>query len=52
MEGQVTVFGLGQAACYRCLYPKPPMVCGGCSEAGVLGPVTGIIGSLQALQVS
>ena len=50
-EGQVTVFKPGDGPCYRCLYPKPPKLCGACGEAGVLGPVTGVIGCLQALQV-
>eukprot|EP00658_Telonema_sp_P-2_P068911 TRINITY_DN5792_c0_g1_i1.p1 TRINITY_DN5792_c0_g1~~TRINITY_DN5792_c0_g1_i1.p1 ORF type:complete len:395 (+),score=92.73 TRINITY_DN5792_c0_g1_i1:173-1357(+) len=51
LEGQVTVFGVGDSTpCYRCLYPRPPQMCGGCGEAGVLGPITGVIGSLQALQ--
>jgi molybdopterin/thiamine biosynthesis adenylyltransferase len=38
---------------YRCLYPKPPP--GGtvpaCSEAGVLGALTGILGAMMALEV-
>ena len=38
--------------CYRCLFPDPPQpeTCSRCSEAGVLGPVPGLIGTLQALE--
>jgi adenylyltransferase/sulfurtransferase len=50
-EGQVTVFVPGKG-CYRCLYPAPPPpgLVPSCSEAGVLGVLCGIIGSLQALE--
>ena len=39
--------------CYRCLYPVPPAdgVTPSCSDVGVLGMITGIIGSIQALEV-
>lgn len=39
--------------CYRCLYPNPPAdgVTASCSDVGVLGMVTGVIGSIQALEV-
>lgn len=42
----------GQTPCYRCLYPEPPLDGGieTCSDAGILGGVTGVIGSLQALE--
>ena len=48
-EGQVTVFAPG-GPCYRCLFPMPPApgTVPTCAEAGVLGTVTGLIGSLQA----
>ena len=38
--------------CYRCLFPNAPSTgaCSRCSEAGVLGPVPGIIGVLQAME--
>lgn len=38
--------------CYRCLYPNPPEdgTIASCSETGILGAVTGVIGSLQALE--
>ncbi len=49
-EGQVTSFVPGQGPCYRCLYPAPPPpdMAPSCQEAGVLGVLPGIIGSLQA----
>lgn len=52
-DGQVTVFGLGEGPCYRCLYPEPPPsgVVPSCGEGGVLGVLPGIIGSLQANEV-
>jgi len=52
-EGQLVVYNLGSdGPCYRCLFPKPPApeVAGTCEETGILGVVTGIIGSLQALE--
>lgn len=49
-EGQVTAFIPDQGPCYRCLYPAPPPpdMAPSCQEAGVLGVLPGIIGSLQA----
>jgi molybdopterin/thiamine biosynthesis adenylyltransferase len=43
----------GETACYRCLFPEPPPPAAvvSCSEAGVLGPIPGVIGALQALEV-
>jgi len=53
-SGQLSVFDPARGTpCYRCLYPEPPpalAVCN-CDEGGVVGPVVGVIGSLQALQV-
>jgi len=51
-EGQVTVFGIPDGPCYRCLYPEPPPpgLVPSCAEGGVLGVLPGIIGSLQALE--
>jgi molybdopterin/thiamine biosynthesis adenylyltransferase/rhodanese-related sulfurtransferase len=58
-EGQVTVYqpsvperGIEGGPCYRCLYPDPPPPgeVPSCSEAGVLGVLPGIIGTLQALE--
>ncbi len=52
-EGQVSVFGHGDGPCYRCLFrePPPPGLVPNCAEAGVVGVLPGIIGSLQALEV-
>lgn len=53
-EGQVTVLAphLG-GPCYRCLFPAPPAegLVPNCAEAGVLGALCGVIGSLQAFEV-
>ncbi len=51
-EGQVSVFGVDGGPCYRCLFrePPPPGVVPSCAEAGVLGVLPGIIGTLQALE--
>ena len=50
-EGQLSVFRPG-GPCYRCLYPEPPPegTVPTCSEAGVLGAVTGVMGTLQATE--
>jgi adenylyltransferase/sulfurtransferase len=55
-EGQLSVFKphAGDAfPCYRCLYPEPPPagLVPSCSEVGVLGAVTGVLGTLQATEV-
>jgi adenylyltransferase/sulfurtransferase len=54
-EGQISTFKPHAGAdlpCYRCLYPEapPPGMVPSCSEAGVLGPVTGVMGTLQATE--
>ncbi len=51
-EGQVTVFDPYKGPCYRCLLPEPPPpeLAPSCAEAGVLGVLPGIIGSIQALE--
>ncbi|MDA1061589.1 MAG: molybdopterin-synthase adenylyltransferase MoeB [Chloroflexi bacterium] len=51
-DGQATVFKPGEG-CYRCLYPAPPPpgLVPSCAEAGVLGSITGIVGSIQATEV-
>lgn len=53
MTGLAMTIKGGETACYRCLFPEPPPPAGvvSCSEAGVLGPVPGLIGSIQALEV-
>ena len=52
-EGQLTTFIPYEGPCYRCLYPTPPPpeLAPGCSVAGVLGVVPGIMGMLQANEV-
>lgn len=51
-EAQVSVFLVGHGACYRCLYPKPPRGhIPNCAEAGVIGAMAGIVGTVQALEV-
>jgi molybdopterin/thiamine biosynthesis adenylyltransferase/rhodanese-related sulfurtransferase len=60
-DGQVTTFvpekaakalGVAPSPCYRCLYPEPPPphLAPSCQEAGVLGILCGIIGTLQATE--
>src|SRR4051812_34356159 len=51
-EGQVTVFKPYDGPCYRCLLPEPPPpeLAPSCAEAGVLGVLPGIVGSVQALE--
>ena len=52
-EGQVTVLDTPNGGpCHRCLFPTPPATGSvpGCGEAGVLGALCGVIGSLQALE--
>jgi adenylyltransferase/sulfurtransferase len=54
-EGQLAVFRSheGGHPCHRCLHPEPPPpgLVPTCSEAGVLGAVTGVMGTLQATEV-
>jgi len=51
-DGQATVFKPGHG-CYRCLFPAPPPpgLVPNCAEAGVLGALTGVMGSIQAIEV-
>jgi molybdopterin/thiamine biosynthesis adenylyltransferase/rhodanese-related sulfurtransferase len=51
-EGQATVFYPGKGPCYRCLYPEPPPaeMAPSCAEAGVLGVLPGLIGTVEALE--
>jgi len=53
-EGQASVFGAPGGPCYRCLYPDPPPPGSvpNCAEGGVLGVLPGIIGLLQANEVT
>ena len=51
-EGQASVFDAARGPCYRCLYPSPPPpgLVPTCAEAGVLGVLPGVIGSIQATE--
>ncbi len=51
-EGQATVFNPYIGPCYRCFVPEPPPadLAPSCAEAGVLGVLPGIIGSIQAME--
>jgi molybdopterin/thiamine biosynthesis adenylyltransferase/rhodanese-related sulfurtransferase len=51
-EGQVTVFKPLEGPCYRCLFPEPPPaeLAPSCAEAGVLGVLPGVIGTIQATE--
>ena len=52
-EGQVAVFWAPTGPCYRCLFPEPPPPGSvpNCAEAGVLGMLPGMVGSMQANEV-
>lgn len=52
MEGQVSVFDFKKAdsPCYRCLYDEAGEENTSCSENGVMAPMVGIIGSIQAME--
>jgi molybdopterin/thiamine biosynthesis adenylyltransferase len=52
MEGQVTVYDPRQenSGCYRCLYQDNGELQQTCSETGVLSPLLGVIGSIQAVE--
>jgi len=51
-EGQATVFAPYEGPCYRCMIPEPPPaeMAPSCAEAGVLGVLPGIVGSIQAME--
>ena len=51
-EGQATVYDAKRGPCYRCLFPTPPPPgeVPSCQEAGVLGVLPGIIGSIEAVE--
>ena len=51
-EGQLSIFAAPGGPCYRCLFPEPPPpgLVPSCAEAGVLGVLPGVIGTLQATE--
>lgn len=56
MEGQITTFASGRdpsSPCFRCVFPQTAGhdLAPRCSEAGILGPVTGVIGTMMAMEV-
>lgn len=52
LDGLLMTVLPGMSACYRCAFPEPPPpgAVPSCAEAGMLGPIAGTIGSLQALE--
>ena len=48
--GQCSVLAVTPGPCYRCIYPQPQAALN-CAQAGVLGVLPGIMGSIQALEV-
>jgi molybdopterin/thiamine biosynthesis adenylyltransferase/rhodanese-related sulfurtransferase len=52
-EGQVSVFDARKGPCYRCLFPQPPKpgMIPTSVEAGILGVIPGIIGTMEANEV-
>lgn len=52
-EGQLSVFDTARGTpCYRCIFPEPPApgLAPSCSEAGVLGPLPGVLGAMMAAE--
>jgi adenylyltransferase/sulfurtransferase len=51
-EGQASVFATADGPCYRCLFPEPPPpgLVPSCAEAGVLGVLPGLMGTIQATE--
>ncbi len=51
-EGQLAVLCSQGGACYRCLFPEPPdpMLAPSCAEAGVIGALAGVMGTMMAME--
>jgi len=51
-EGQMTTYLPGEGPCFRCMFPvpPPPELSPTCKEAGIIGAVPGVVGSLQAVE--
>lgn len=52
-DGQLCTYNYGDSGpCYRCVFPTPPKPgnVGTCEDVGVLGVVTGVVGTLQAME--
>ena len=52
-DGQTMTVNPWESACYRCVFnePPPPDAVPSCSEAGVLGAIAGMLGTIQATEV-
>lgn len=52
-EGQVSVFDAKNGACFRCQFPSPPPagLVPTCASGGIISPLAGIVGSIQANEV-
>jgi molybdopterin/thiamine biosynthesis adenylyltransferase len=52
-EGQISVYAPGDGTpCYRCIFPEAPApgLAPSCAEAGVLGPLPGVLGTMMAVE--
>ncbi len=51
-QGQAITVIPGQSTCYRCIFNAPPPagVAGSCAQSGILGPVAGMMGAIQAAE--
>jgi rhodanese-related sulfurtransferase len=51
-EGQLTILCTKDGPCYRCLFPEPPNAADApsCAEAGVMGALAGVMGTMMAME--
>lgn len=50
LEGQLCIYNYCNGPCYRCMFPNPTPVVASCAKSGILGPVVGTMGTMQALE--